>query len=116
MDFSPVPEPDLVLGGVNIDIYPRGIEIQKQDKRWMSTVKKNIPVSLLDGVRDQFGGPHNRKLGRKRLADLLQEHAHLPMGERERSIQQALLMWKGGNAKVDDATLVGIDIPFPQED
>ena len=69
-----------------------------------------------DGVRDQFGGPHNRKLGRKRLADLLQEHAHLPMGEREQSIQQALLMWKGGNAKVDDATLVGIDIPLPQED
>lgn len=62
-----------------------------------------------DGVRDQFGGQSNRKLGRKRLADMLAQHAHLPTNEREDALQRELLMWKGANAKIDDATLVGID-------
>lgn len=62
-----------------------------------------------DGVRDQFGGQSNRKLGRKRLADMLAQHAHLPANEREDALQRELLMWKGANAKIDDATLVGID-------
>lgn len=63
---------------------------------------------ITDGVRDQFGGSSNRKLGRKRLADILARNGHLPPVEREKAIQHALLIWKGANAKVDDATLVGI--------
>jgi len=63
-----------------------------------------------DGVRDQFGGELNRKLGRKRLADILAAKSALQRNEREKAIQQTLLIWKGANAKVDDATLVGIEI------
>ena len=63
-----------------------------------------------DGVRDQFGGPNNRKLGRKRFADILVRHAALPLKERKKAIQKDLLLWKGANAKVDDATLVGFEI------
>ena len=63
-----------------------------------------------DGVRDQFGGPNNRKLGRKRFADILVRHAALPLKERKKAIQKDLLLWKGANAKVDDATLVGFDV------
>ena len=74
------------------------IPIQKDDQVYMIT----------DGVRDQFGGEHNRKLGRKRFADILAKHAALGTFERERAIQQDLLIWKGANTKVDDATLVGI--------
>lgn len=69
-----------------------------------------------DGVRDQFGGVHGRKLGRKRLADLLERHASLAMPEREAALTQELLMWKGSNAKVDDAMLVGIDLSAFQAD
>ena len=63
---------------------------------------------ITDGVRDQFGGQHNRKLGRKRFADMLAKHASLSIFEREKAIQRELLLWKGANTKVDDATLVGI--------
>ena len=63
-----------------------------------------------DGVRDQFGGPNNRKFGRKRFADLLIRHSGLPLMERKRAIQKDLLLWKGANAKVDDATLIGFEI------
>ena len=78
------------------------IELQPGDQFYMVT----------DGVRDQFGGEFNRKLGRKRLADILAEYSHLDILERERTIQQALMIWKGANTKVDDATLVGIDYTF----
>ena len=63
---------------------------------------------ISDGIRDQFGGESNRKLGRKRLCDILSQHSNLPWTEREKAIQKDLLIWKGANAKVDDATLVGI--------
>ena len=63
-----------------------------------------------DGVRDQFGGPNNRKLGRKRFADILVLHAALPLKERKKAIQKDLLLWKGANTKVDDATLVGFEV------
>ena len=66
---------------------------------------------VTDGIRDQFGGERNRKLGRKRLADILAQYSHLGLVDREKAIQQALLLWKGPNAKVDDATLVGIEFP-----
>ena len=39
---------------MNIDIHPRRIEIQKQNKGRMSSMKKNIPVGLLNGVRDEL--------------------------------------------------------------
>ena len=82
-----------VFEEVTIDILPG-------DQFYLST----------DGVRDQFGGTRNRKLGRKRFADLLTHHAHLPLADRKQAIKQELLLWKGANAKVDDATLIGFEI------
>lgn len=95
------------------------IEIQqylKQDAQMAEFATHSIDIHegdqvylVTDGVRDQFGGEYNRKLGRKRLADLLARHANLPLNEREKAMQQALLIWKGANTKVDDATLVGLE-------
>ena len=67
---------------------------------------------VTDGVRDQFGGERNRKLGRKRLADMMAQYSPLGLIEREKALQQALLLWKGPNTKVDDATLVGLEFPI----
>ena len=82
-----------VFEEITIDILPN-------DQFYLST----------DGLRDQFGGTRNRKLGRKRFADLLTNHAHLPLADRKKAIQRELLLWKGANAKVDDATLIGFEV------
>ncbi len=63
-----------------------------------------------DGVTDQFGGAKGRKMGRNRLAKMLSDFHMLPISERKKAIHNALLIWKGANAKVDDATLIGVDI------
>ena len=89
----------------NVPFEPHVIDIQPGDQVYLAT----------DGIRDQFGGIHGRKLGRKRLADMLEQHAHRSISDRESALLQELLRWKGGNAKVDDATLVGIDLTDFQE-
>lgn len=66
---------------------------------------------ITDGIRDQFGGERGRKLGRKRFADLLESLSPLAVEQRHLALENALLRWKGAHAKVDDATLVGFDIP-----
>lgn len=65
---------------------------------------------MSDGVCDQFGGDHEKKLGRKRLSDMLVEHSHLPAGERIDAIHGSFLLWKGANEQVDDVILVGITL------
>ncbi|MGB0510660.1 MAG: SpoIIE family protein phosphatase [Flavobacteriales bacterium] len=92
--------PSLHAGKAGCPVFEEiTIDIRPGDQFYLST----------DGVRDQFGGTRNRKLGRKRFADLLTHHAHLPLSERKKAIQQELLVWKGANAKVDDATLIGFE-------
>ena len=54
-------------------------------------------------------GPNNRNSGASG-ADILVRHAALPLKERKKAIQKDLLLWKGANAKVDDATLVGFEV------
>ena len=81
------------------------INLQSGDQLYMIT----------DGVRDQFGGHLNRKLGRKRFADILSSCSHLDIWGREKAIQQSLLIWKGPNAKVDDEMLVGLVYRVTQE-
>lgn len=65
---------------------------------------------MSDGLRDQFGGDNERKLGRKRLAELLVEHSCLPADERIAAIHRSFLLWKGANEQVDDVILVGLTL------
>jgi len=63
---------------------------------------------MSDGFKDQFGGEHDRKLGRKRLAEMLAEVGPRSAQERLADIQRFFLLWKGANEQVDDVILVGI--------
>lgn len=83
---------------------------QSYDKHVIQVKTGDQFYMVTDGIRDQFGGEFNRKLGRKRLADILAKHSELELGSREKALQQAFLIWKGANTKVDDATLIGLDI------
>ena len=94
---------------IEFDAITRGHHVQKEYQLHKVPFRSGDQFYMItDGVRDQFGGEKNRKLGRKRLCDILAKHASLESKEREKAIQKDLLIWKGANAKVDDATLVGI--------
>jgi len=63
-------------------------------------------VLCTDGVADQFGGLHSRKLMSATLRKWLQELQGLPSEEAVAAIMERWEQWKGSEEQVDDATLV----------
>lgn len=63
-----------------------------------------------DGYNDQFGGPNNKKLTRKRLYHSLTEIDELPMSAQKKYLEEKFQHWKGNGDQTDDVLLIGIKI------
>ena len=63
---------------------------------------------LTDGYSDQFGEAVPRKLGRRRMVQLLTEVQHLPLAQQRTRLLDAHLAWRGQRRQVDDLLIVGI--------
>ncbi|GEM_PF-5681039 len=61
-----------------------------------------------DGYQNQFGGSQNKKLGKKRLKQLMTSVAEKPYEEQEEIITDYFLEWKGGQEQTDDVTAIGV--------
>lgn len=64
-----------------------------------------------DGVRDQFGGPDDKKFSGKRLNELLLGIHHLPMAKQRMLINERLEKWMEGYEQIDDILVVGWTLP-----
>jgi len=60
-----------------------------------------------DGFSDQFGGPERKKLGKSRLASILQEVSEAEPDEQCRQLDEKFVNWKGGEEQLDDVLLIG---------
>ena len=75
------------------------------------TFRLNSGVTLYmftDGYADQFGGPKGKKFKYKRLEELLQANAHLPMEEQKSLLSKVFEEWKGNYEQIDDVTVIGL--------
>ena len=63
-----------------------------------------------DGFSSQFGGPHNQKFKRKRLAHLLQENYQQRMLIQRDAIIRRFDDWRGDNDQTDDVLMIGLRI------
>ncbi len=61
-----------------------------------------------DGIVDQYGGPKQKKLGYKQLAQWLKQIAVLPTEEQEKTLSFLFYEWKDTGMQYDDALLLGI--------
>jgi PAS domain S-box-containing protein len=61
-----------------------------------------------DGFPDQFGGPDNRKLGSKRMRELVEEIHSKPSADSAVAFEQAWESWRGDHKQTDDVLLIGI--------
>jgi PAS domain S-box-containing protein len=61
-----------------------------------------------DGYPDQFGGPEVRKLGPKRVREMVEKAANMPMKEAYDLFDQEWEKWKGDHKQTDDVLLIGI--------
>jgi serine phosphatase RsbU (regulator of sigma subunit) len=59
-----------------------------------------------DGVPDHIGGDPKLLLGRRRLAQIITRHQHLPPAEQLAAVKQALEDYRGGQPRRDDMTLI----------
>jgi serine phosphatase RsbU (regulator of sigma subunit) len=61
-----------------------------------------------DGLTDQFGGPGYKKMGCKRVQEILLSNVDLPMREQHNRMRAAFDAWKGPHKQVDDLLMIGI--------
>ena len=113
--------------GANIPLYfirDNELNIVQPTKAFISFSKEDTSFQLVafqvnekdkfflmsDGIRDQFGGPKDKKLGSKRLKSILMDSSNQEIAVQKTIIIDQIESWKGANEQTDDICLVGIEI------
>ncbi len=72
-------------------------------KSWTTSYQTGDVLLLTsDGYTDQFGGPNNKKFGRRQFEEMILEHKGLRHQSLVRVIQERLVAWKGLAEQTDD--------------
>jgi serine phosphatase RsbU (regulator of sigma subunit)/uncharacterized protein HemY len=72
-------------------------------------LKKNDLIYLFsDGFPDQIGGPNRKKFYYQPFKELLLSIHKLEMNEQRKSLDQAIINWKGDHEQTDDILVMGI--------
>lgn len=69
--------------------------------------------TFTDGFPDQFGGPKDKKYGRRRFKRILTANAFQPMEEQHEDLDQNLREWQGEREQIDDICVMGVHIDDP---
>lgn len=76
------------------------IEVNEGDRFFM----------MSDGIRDQFGGPSDKKLTTKRVKNIILDSSNQELSKQKMIVIDQVESWKGLNEQTDDMCLVGIEI------
>ncbi len=76
------------------------IDLQKEDIIFTST----------DGYGDQFGGPNNKKIGKKTLKNILIANSTKSMHEQKAILFKTFNDWKENEEQIDDVSVIGLKI------
>lgn len=63
-----------------------------------------------DGLRDLFGGPDGKKLGKSNMFKLLEENYPYPFKVQKERILAFIEEWNGSNMQLDDILLIGFSV------
>jgi PAS domain S-box-containing protein len=117
VEYAGAHRPLLVVKGGNLeevkgDRCPVGGGFSKDDSKFVTTkVELQSGDSIYfssDGFPDQFGGPEGKKLGSKRVRDLVGQLQHLPADQAAVGFDQAWEGWRGDHKQTDDVLLIGV--------
>lgn len=115
---------ELKAAGANIPIYHVSnseIEEHRTDKGGISIGSPDRTFTTIglklnegdqvyigsDGYQDQFGGPRNKKIGKRQYREKLLEVSSLPMHTQHKQLTDFYIRWKGDTFQVDDVCLIG---------
>lgn len=85
-----------------------GEETKQFSTQVTSFEKGDLLVLTSDGYYDQFGGPRNKKLGRKRFVELLQKCRELRSENSINQIENYWHVWSENEEQIDDVCLISI--------
>jgi serine phosphatase RsbU (regulator of sigma subunit) len=77
---------------------------------YLDTKKGDTFYLFTDGYSDQFGGPENKKLTKKKFKELLVSIQHLSMNEQRNYLYDFHLQFRGNHEQVDDILIIGIRV------
>jgi len=101
-----------VMEEIKGDRFPVGGGISRNQSAFTTTgvnLKKGDSIYFSsDGYPDQFGGPEGRKLGSKKVRELVEKLHSLPAPEALVAFDQAWENWRGTHKQTDDVLLIGI--------
>jgi hypothetical protein len=73
--------------------------------------EKNDRIYLTsDGFQSQFGGPKDKKIGKKAMLGFLQELKSTPIIGQSFWLSNFFNDWKGNNPQVDDVCVLGVEL------
>lgn len=61
-----------------------------------------------DGLQDQFGGVNDKKFTFRRVLEMLEKNADLPLPDQRVNLEGRIDKWIGGSEQTDDITLISI--------
>ncbi|MCX8080430.1 MAG: SpoIIE family protein phosphatase [Bacteroidia bacterium] len=65
---------------------------------------------ITDGFADQFGGDYGKKMGNKKLRELLEKLYGMPLDKQKNAILNTFIVWKTDEEQTDDITVACIYI------
>jgi serine phosphatase RsbU (regulator of sigma subunit) len=65
---------------------------------------------MSDGFKDLMGGPDNKKLGKNKMQELLEDYFKLSMKAQKTVFNNFIDEWKGTNPQYDDILIIGFGI------
>jgi PAS domain S-box-containing protein len=93
--------------------YPiGGVQYRGREKfvNFETTLQKGDRVYVCsDGYPDQFGGPDLKKIGPKKIREMLVEYKDMPIQDVKTKLYEYLIDWKGERNQMDDVLFIGVE-------
>lgn len=102
----------VTIGGVSEYYQKHGLTYQATTHD-MTLHRGDIIYLFTDGFKDQMGQDGDgqiRKFSNRRFRDLIQQHAHLPLAEQKKYLDEALDGWQGGQKQTDDILVLAVRV------
>lgn len=90
-----------------IGAYSDAVEFTQQD---IEVESDSVLYLCTDGYGDQFGGEKNKKIGMKKLKELLTDNYFESMDKQQMITESYINTWKGRIEQTDDITLIGLKL------
>jgi PAS domain S-box-containing protein len=98
-----------MLKGDNKHIGDRPPEdFKSYSTHYASFTHDDLAYLFSDGLQDQFGGVNDKKFTFRRVLEMLENNAELPLPDQRGNLEERIDNWIGGSEQTDDITLISI--------